>query len=108
MIPSFNLNETGFFLIEVLGFEEVFSSKEYAIYERNQCMIHLLNAGSDIGQMEFYLEINNIDKLWEDIQNRIVGLKVKPPFKTDYGMKELHIEIPQTNALMFVGEKITN
>ena len=58
--------------------------------------------------MEFYLEIDNIDELWGNIQNRIVGLKVKPLFKTDYGMKELHIEIPQTNAPRYVGEQITN
>jgi len=65
-----------------------------------------LRAGEDIGQMEFYLEVDDVDSLWDAIKDRMEGIKVRPPFDREYGMREMHIGVPQTNALVFIGQEI--
>ncbi|MDX2247045.1 MAG: hypothetical protein SF052_09735 [Bacteroidia bacterium] len=106
MIPSFNLKDTGSFFKEILGFSPVMDTAEYAIYSKDNFTVHLLPAGPDIGQMEFYLEVDNIDRFWASIKDQVKGLKVKEPFDRQYGMREVHIEVPQTNTLLFVGQTI--
>lgn len=106
MIPSFNLKETGAFFIEVLGFSPVMESDSYAIYSKDQHSIHILQAGQHIGQMEFYLELVQLDDLWNAIQFKVKNLKHKAPFGRDYGMREIHLEIPFTNTLLFIGQQI--
>jgi hypothetical protein len=56
--------------------------------------------------MEFYLEIDNVDNLWNSIKDKIQGLKVREPFNREYGMREIHIEIPQTKTLLFIGQEL--
>lgn len=104
MIPSFNPEETTKFFRHVLGFSIVMDSETYVICQKNNLSIHILRAGKDIGQMEFYLEVDDINALWNSIKNKITGLKVKEPFDQDYGMREIHIEVPQTNTLLLIGQ----
>lgn len=104
MIPSFNMAETARFFREVLGFAAVMDTPGYAIYQKDNLSVHILPAGKDIGQMEFYLEVDNVDGLWASIQGKVQGLKVRAPFDRDYGMRELHIEVPHTNTLLFIGQ----
>ncbi len=106
MVPSFNLIETAQFFREVLGFNAVMDTPEYAIYQKDNLTIHILPAGKDIGQMEFYLEVDDLDGLWASIEDKVKGLKVREPFNQDYGMREVHIEVPQTNTLLFIGQVI--
>ncbi len=108
MIPSFNLNATAGFFRDVLGFSALTETENYAVYMRDGLTVHILTAGSDIGEMEFYLEVDNVDKLWEEIRGKVTGMKVRAPFDRDYGMREIHICIPQTNTLMFIGQVIRN
>jgi catechol 2,3-dioxygenase-like lactoylglutathione lyase family enzyme len=104
MIPSYNISKTVKFFTELLGFSVLSEHENYVILSKDRAMIHLLRAGNDIGEMEFYLEIDNIDNLWENIKDRLDGIKVKPPFDREYGMRELHIILPETKTLMFVGQ----
>lgn len=106
MIPSFNITETAAFFREILGFAPVMDTAGYAVYIKNNLTIHILPAGDDIGQMEFYLEVDDIDALWRSIKDRTTGLRVKEPFDRDYGMREIHIEIPYTKTLLFIGQEI--
>jgi hypothetical protein len=106
MIPSFNVAETSSFFRNILGFSPVRASEGYAIYQKNNLTLHILPAGSDIGQMEFYLEIDDINRLWEAIREKVNGLKVREPFDREYGMREMHIGIPHTNTLLFIGQEI--
>lgn len=106
MIPSFNLEETGLFFKNVLGFSALMSTKEYAIYAKDNLSIHLLPAGQDIGQMEFYLEVDDLDGLWADMKEKVKGLKVREPFDREYGMREIHVAVPQTNTLLFIGQEL--
>lgn len=106
MIPSFNLKETVLFFKEVLGFSPEMDTETYAIYQKDNLTIHIMRAGEDIGQMEFYLEIDDLDGLWIAIKDKVTGLKVREPFDREYGMREVHIEIPQTKTLLFIGQVI--
>lgn len=60
------------------------------------------------GQMEFYLEVDNVDEVWDSIKDRVEGLKVRPPFDREYQMREIHIEVPFTKTLLFIGQSITS
>lgn len=106
MIPSFKLEETTRFFRDILGFSSVMDTENYAICHKNNLTIHILKASQDIGQMEFYLEVDNIDKLWDTIKDKVYGLKVKEPFNREYGMREIHIDVPQTNTLLFIGQEL--
>lgn len=106
MIPSYNIRETAQFFEHVLGFSALMDTETYAIYHKDNLTIHLLRAGTDIGQMEFYLEVDHIDELWDAIKDKVQHLKVKGPFDREYGMREIHIGIPQTNTLLFIGQEI--
>ena len=106
MIPSFNIEETADFFKSVLGFSPVMHTDTYAVYQKDNLTIHLLRAGENIGQMEFYLEVDNVDELWTIIKEKAKNLKTREPFDRDYGMREIHIGIPQTNTLLSVGQEI--
>jgi len=106
MIPSYDIEKTANFFKDVLFFLPVMETETYSIYQKDNFCIHILRAGQDIGQMEFYLEVDDIDNLWEAIKDRVNGLKVKEPFNQEYGMREIHIGVPQTNTLLFIGQEL--
>jgi catechol 2,3-dioxygenase-like lactoylglutathione lyase family enzyme len=106
MVPSYDLKETVHFFKDTLGFSPVLDTETYAICQKDNLRIHVLRAGQDIGQMEFYLEVDNIDELWASIKDKVNGLKVKEPFNQEYGMREIHIAIPQSNTLLFIGQEL--
>lgn len=35
-------------------------------------------------------------------------MKVREPFDREYGMREMHIIIPETKKLMFIGQEINS
>jgi catechol 2,3-dioxygenase-like lactoylglutathione lyase family enzyme len=106
MIPSFNLDETTSFFNDFLGFETVMQTDSYVICQKDNLTIHILPAGKDIGQMEFYLEVDDIDRLWNSIKDKTHNLNVREPFNREYGMREIHIGIPKTNTLLFIGQAL--
>jgi hypothetical protein len=108
MIPSYNIKETTSFFTDILGFTIYMggSDQQYTILFKDHLSIHILNAGTDIGEMEFYLNVDDIDVLWEDIKDKLSGIKVREPFDREYGMREIHIIVPHTKTLLFVGSAI--
>lgn len=106
MVPSCNLKETVLFFVSILDFKIILEHDGYSIVEKDGLTIHILRAGDDIGEMEFYLEVDNVDVLWNNIKNKVNGLKFKEPFNRDYSMREVHIIVPQTKALLFIGSQI--
>jgi hypothetical protein len=106
MIPSFNIEGTGAFFRDVLNFQPVMDTETYAIYQKDNLTVHILRAGKDIGQMEFYMEVDNIEEIWDAIKDKLSGLKIREPFDQEYGMREIHIGVPFTNTLMFIGKEI--
>lgn len=107
MIPTFAMRDTAAFFIDVLGFVQTFQSDWYTIVEKDNLTIHFLRAGEDIGQMELYMEVDNVDALWQTIKDKLVGITHKPPFNREYMMREIHIAVPHTNTLLFIGQSIT-
>ena len=106
MLPSFNIGETVLFFTDILQFKIGRDDKRYVIIYKDNLTVHILKAGKDIGQMEFYLEIDNVYALWNSIKDKLEGIKVREPFDREYGMREIHIAIPQTNSLLFIGQAI--
>jgi hypothetical protein len=106
MIPSYNMKETAAFFIDLLGFRKMMYNDSYIILQKDDLSIHILNAGTDIGEMEFYLEVDDIDALWDGIKDKLTNLKVREPFNREYGMREVHIIIPDTKTLLFIGQAI--
>jgi hypothetical protein len=106
MIPSFNIEKTASFFIDLLQFKVKRNDKTYVVLCKDKVMLHILSAGTDIGEMEFYLEVDDIATIWNSIQHKLEGIKVKEPFDQAYGMREVHIIIPETKTLLFIGQEI--
>lgn len=107
MIPSYNLEKTTSFFIELLDFKVVMDGKTYFILHKDNLTIHILSAGADIAEMEFYLVVDDIEKVWNNMKGRLDGIKVKEPFDREYGMREVHVIIPETKTLMFIGQEMS-
>jgi len=105
MIPSCNVQGTRSFFVDLFGFNLVMDG-DYVIIKKDGLFLHILRAGQDIGEMEFYFEVDDVDTLWNSIQEKLKGIQVKPPFDREYGMREFHIVVPHTKTLMFVGQVI--
>jgi len=105
MIPSYNIQETSNFFKDLFSFTAAREERGYAILYKDSQTIHLLNAG-DIGEMEFYLEVDDLDGLWDSIKDKLGGIKTRAPFDREYGMREFHVIIPHTKTLMFVGQAL--
>ena len=106
MVPSTNVVKTAEFLQDALGFSVRILDSEYAICTRDGLSLHLLPAGKDLGQLEFYLEVDDLDSMWQQMEPFVNELKHKPPFDQPYLMREVHVELPFTKALMFIGMEI--
>lgn len=103
MVPSFHVEGTVMFFTELFAFSVARNDGGYVILYKENLTLHIMSAGAGIGQMEFYLVVDDIDALWNSIKNKLDGVKVREPFNREYGMREFHVEVPHTNALMFVG-----
>jgi len=106
MIPSFNIRKTVSFFTDILEFKIQRDDTTYVVLYKDNVMIHILQAGVDIGEMEFYLEVDDIEKVWAAIKDKVAEMKVKEPFDREYGMREVHVIIPETKTLMFIGQVI--
>lgn len=42
------------------------------------------------------------------MKDKLNGMKVREPFDREYGMREVHVIIPETKTLMFIGQEISN
>jgi len=105
MIPSYNMKETAAFFTDLLGFGRMMYTDGYIVLEKDNLTIHILNAGADIGEMEFYLNVDDVDAVWDDIKDKVTT-RVRAPFDREYGMREIHIIIPHTKTLLFIGQVI--
>ncbi len=105
MIPSFNLEKTVLFFTELLDFKVVRDDRTYIILSKDNLTVHIQRAG-DIGEMSFYLVVDDIEAVWRNMSGKLGGIKVKAPFDREYGMREVHIIIPETKTLMFIGQEI--
>jgi len=105
MLPSYDIPKTVSFFIDLLGFKVWRNDENYKILYKEDVTVHILRAG-DIGEMEFSMEVDNVDQVWEDIKDQLKDIKHKAPFDREYGMREVHVIIPETKTLLFIGQRI--
>jgi hypothetical protein len=105
MIPSFDMKETVSFFLDLLEFNTLMNEKGYAILHKDNLYVHILPAG-DIGEMEFYLEVDDVESVWARLKDKKDQFTYKEPFDREYGMREIHIIVPQTKTLLFIGQPI--
>lgn len=109
MLVVADMEETLGFYKDVLGFNVVMRSAEYAIVERDGQTIHFMKAASEEvmrcvrGHTEIYIEVSGIDSLWERVKTFKNRYRIRELFNRDYGMTEFHIDDPN-GCLVFVGE----
>ncbi|MFC0182460.1 hypothetical protein SAMN04515674_101422 [Pseudarcicella hirudinis] len=108
MIPSYNIPETVRFFQNIFAFNLALDDSNYKILYKEDRTVHILRAGEHIGEMEMYLEVDNIDLLWETVKDQLKSFetKIREPFNREYGMREFHVVIPYTKALLFVGQVV--
>jgi catechol 2,3-dioxygenase-like lactoylglutathione lyase family enzyme len=104
MIPSFDIQKTVLFFTDLLGFTIERDDTTYVILYKDHTTVHILRAGPDIGEMEFYFEVDDLETVWNNMKDKLTGIKVKAPFERKYGMREVHVAIPETKTLMFIGQ----
>ena len=105
MLPSYDVPDTIRFFEDIFGFSLMMGDEKYAILIKDGLTLHIIRAG-DIGEMSFYLELDDIDEWWTSAEGKLKDLEVRPPFDREYGMREAHINIPNTKTQLFVGQPI--
>jgi catechol 2,3-dioxygenase-like lactoylglutathione lyase family enzyme len=109
MLAVANLDETLSFYERVLGFSPVLKLAGYAIVQRDGQTIHFQRADSEEvmncvrGHAEIYIEVSDIQSLWEHVKTFKNEYRIRDLFVRDYGMTEFHISDPN-ECLVFVGE----
>ena len=106
MIPSYNLEKTVSFFLDLLHFKIGRNDKTYFILYKDNLTLHIQRAGTDIGEMSFYLVVDDIEKVWQSMKEKLGDIKVREPFNQAYGMREIHVMVPETKTLMFIGQQI--
>jgi len=106
MIPSYQVSGTRDFFKELLKFEVTMDSPEYCVVSLGEFEIHIQKAGENIGEMSFYMSVDDVDAVWNLIKEKKENLKIREPFEQPYGMKEIHVVVPNTEALMFIGQPV--
>ena len=105
-IPSNNMKESISFMVEAFGFESNNHSDVYSELISNNHILGIIQAHGEPNQQSIYLRVNDVDTLWSKIKSKFEKVKHKAPFEQEYGMKEIHVVIPGTNTLLFIGSPI--
>jgi predicted enzyme related to lactoylglutathione lyase len=105
-IPSKDIDATVEFLTGLFDFEIRKHSASYTELILGQNLLGVLEAHGEPDQQSIYLRVSDVDGLWSRIQPNLSQIKFKAPFNQGYGMREIHIIIPHTNTLLFIGQPI--
>jgi len=110
MLAVADMDETLTFYRDILGFTSTLKSPEYSIVERDGQTIHFMKAASEEvmrcvrGHTEIYIEVSEIDSLWQHVKTFKERYRIRDLFDREYGMTEFHISDPN-ECLVFVGEQ---
>ena len=105
-IPSKNMKESINFMVETFGFEKNDYSDVYSELVSDNNVLGIIKAHGEPNQQSIYFRVNDVDALWPKIKGHLEEAKHKAPFNQEYGMREIHVVIPGTNTLLFVGSPI--
>lgn len=101
---------TAAFYVDVLGFTIVRASEQYTILRRDGASLHLTQAAPGVlekarGHFSIYLEVQQIEPLWQHVAQFKDRYRIRDLFDRDYGMREFHIIDPD-GCLVFIGQTI--
>lgn len=111
-VPCKRLKSAIAFYCDVLGFELRFKSERYALVDRDNVAIRLIEVDADVDlsqpakQQEFYIDVNDIDGVYAQMAKRLLDLpegRVRAPFVQDYGQREFHVA-DEDCTLVYFGE----
>jgi len=94
-----------------LGFSAISQTDSYSVIERDGATIHLMKAADQSvldavrGHTDIYIEVTDVDIVWNQITKHELTTKAKEPFNQPYGMREFHLEDPD-GFLLFVGSRV--
>jgi predicted enzyme related to lactoylglutathione lyase len=109
MLATDDMEASILFYQDVLGFTPTLKSENYSIVERDGQSIHLQKAASEDvmksmrEHTEIYIEVSDIEALWEHVKTFKNRYRIRDLFDREYGMTEFHIADPH-GCLVFVGE----
>lgn len=109
MLAVADMDQTLDFYTSLLGFSVTMQSPEYSIIERDGATIHFMMAADESvmqavrGHTEIYIEVDDIQTLWEHVDAHRGPHKIRDLFDQPYGMTEFHIGDPN-DCLVFVGQ----
>lgn len=107
-----DMGVTSSFYQDILGFRFTLETPSYFILERDGQEIHLSKASSihapneGKGHKEIYVEVSNVQELWERVSELKGKYKITDLFNRDYRMTEFHIEDPD-GCLVLIGERLS-
>lgn len=103
-VPSSNPAVTKSFFQEILGFNVCFEFENYIELEKDGCLIGIQKSQGKPNEQSIYLRIEELDDFWQSHKGSLSKYNPREPFVQDYGMKEIHVIVPETNTLLFIGE----
>jgi predicted enzyme related to lactoylglutathione lyase len=109
MLAVADMDQTLDFYTSLLGFAVIMKSPGYSIVERDGATIHFMKAADESvmdavrGHAEIYIEVDDIQSLWEQVDAHRGSHKIRDLFDQPYGMTEFHIADPN-GCLVFVGQ----
>lgn len=106
VIPSTNVAQTVLYFQNVLRFELQHDYGYYAILSSGNLTLHIINAGGEPPQMSVYMEVNDIEELWNMVKDKVNMATTRAPFDQPYMMREVHLTVPFTGTLLMIGQNI--
>ena len=103
-IPSVNMNHTTDFFIDLFEFKLNTKTDYFVELTNNAYSIGLLKTENLQNQQSIYVQVSDINDLWNKVKDKIAPLEHKDLFTQAYGMKEFHVIIPETSTLLIVGQ----
>ena len=104
-IPSTDMVKTINFMVDVFRFKSSSQIETYSELRSGNNVLGVLSSQGEPNQQSIYLQVQDVDALWDSIEPKLKNTKTKPPFNQAYGMREFHVIIPATNTLLFVGSQ---
>lgn len=107
-IPSKNMKESIDFMVDAFGFNSINHNDHYSELISGNQILGIVQAHGEPNQQSIYLRVKGVDELWSKIKSKLEKVEHKAPFNQEYGMREIHIVVPGTNTLLFVGSPVTS
>lgn len=111
ILPIADMDRSIQFYTEVLGFDLVMHTDAYSSLSRGVASLHLSLTDDEAAlqaahrHIAFYIEVTDLDSLWQVVMKHRDAYTVREPFDRDYGMREFHIKDPD-GCLVFLGQRL--